>query len=91
MALLNNCINIVQTGLPQPCLLCSERVAGTLLCPDCTQDLPALPPARCPQCALPSAGGDLCGRCLKRSPAFDRTVAAYAYAFPLDALVRHCK
>jgi ComF family protein len=33
----------------------------------------------------------VCGHCLRRPPAFDHTEAVYAYAFPLDALVRHCK
>ena len=33
----------------------------------------------------------MCGRCLSRRPAFDRVVAAVAYAFPVDALVRALK
>jgi len=33
----------------------------------------------------------MCGRCLTRRPAFDRVVAALAYAFPADALVRALK
>lgn len=50
-----------------------------------------MPAARCPQCALPSTAGEVCGHCLRHPPAFDHTEAVYAYAFPLDALVRHCK
>jgi len=46
---------------------------------------------RCPQCAAPSIGHGICGQCLRHPPAFDHTEAAYAYAFPLDALVKHCK
>lgn len=53
--------------------------------------MPLLPQARCPQCALPSPDGALCGHCLRRPPAFTRAVAVYGYAFPLDALVKHCK
>lgn len=50
-----------------------------------------MPAARCPQCALPSTGGEVCGRCLRHPPAFDQTEAVYAYAFPLDTLVQQCK
>jgi ComF family protein len=88
----------MQFGLPQACLLCGARVTGRMLCAGCAEDMPRLPRERCPQCALPSSahggdthGGALCGNCLKRAPAFQATVAAHAYAFPLDALVRHCK
>ena len=33
----------------------------------------------------------MCGHCLRHPHTFDHTEAVYAYAFPLDALVRHCK
>ena len=46
---------------------------------------------RCPICALPTHNGDICGRCLKRLPQFDRTLAVFAYAFPLDKLVQALK
>lgn len=90
-SLLNVCHRFAQEHLPQTCLLCGTRVNGELLCHACAADLPRLPDARCPQCALPSLGGNVCGACLRHPPAFERTVAVYAYAFPLDALVRHCK
>lgn len=89
--LLNNCRSFARSILPQACLLCGARVTGALLCPGCTEDMPALPRERCPQCALPSPGGDPCGGCLKHPPSFSHTAAAHAYAFPLDALVKHCK
>jgi ComF family protein len=38
-------------------------------------------------CALPLTEGDWCGACLARAPAWDAAVAAYAYAFPVDALI----
>ena len=88
---LNHCRSFGQTRLPQACLLCGARVSGALLCPGCVRDLPALPVERCPQCALSAAGGNTCGHCLKHPPAFRFTLAAHAYAFPLDALVKHCK
>lgn len=89
--ILNSCAGFVQSRLPHPCLLCGAATRGDQLCPGCREDLPALPPGRCPQCALPSHGGVTCGACLRRPPAFDRTVAVHAYGFPLDALVKHCK
>lgn len=89
--LLNHCRHFVQRGLPQACLLCGARVTGALLCPGCAKDLPALPDERCPRCALPAPGGHLCGHCLQHPPHFETTVAAHAYAFPVDALIKHCK
>lgn len=50
-----------------------------------------MPAAVCPQCAMPSPGGEICGACLKHPPAFGRTLAVYAYAFPLDVLIQQCK
>ncbi len=88
---LNKCLNYVQSRLPQACYLCGGRVLGGALCAGCESDLPRLSGACCPQCALPSAGGEICGACLKHPPAFDRTLATFAYAFPLDALVQQCK
>lgn len=81
----------MQRGLAQTCVLCGGSCAGTLLCPGCRADLPWLAAHRCVQCALPLPSGGICGACLKRPPAFARTHAAFAYRFPLDALVRRCK
>ncbi len=36
-------------------------------------------------------GSDLCGRCLSQTPAFDHTVAAFSYSFPLDKLIQALK
>jgi len=72
------------------CFLCRGE-AGDLLCRACEADLPRLAQPCCPSCALPSPGGERCGRCLAHPPAFDATVAALAYAFPVDALVHALK
>ena len=64
---------------------------GALICPECERDLPSLPPQRCPRCALPAPGSQLCGRCIADPPQFDATVAAFAYAFPADVLVKALK
>ncbi len=92
---LNKCVKFIQRRLPQACLLCAAATHGghshALICADCLADLPRLPTARCPVCALPSATGQVCGHCLRRPPAFTRARAALAYDFPLDALVQACK
>ncbi|KAF0098793.1 MAG: phosphoribosyltransferase [bacterium] len=95
VSILNNCINSVQSGLPQACLLCGARTLDGLLCAGCVADLPALSRDCCPRCALPMSGaqaeGEVCGRCLRHPPAFELTRAVFRFAFPLDALIRHCK
>lgn len=72
------------------CFLC-RGLAGAVLCAQCDADLPRLPEALCPRCALPSPLGELCGRCLSNAPSYDATVAALAYEFPADALVHAFK
>ncbi|MGQ9685423.1 MAG: ComF family protein [Thiobacillaceae bacterium] len=88
---LNNCLNYVHARISQPCLLCGARCHGSPLCPACLADLPRLPATRCPQCALPTPTGEVCGACLKRPPRFDRCRAVYAYVYPADVLVKRLK
>lgn len=71
-------------------MLCGARSARPL-CPGCLNDLPWHRQPQCPQCALPTPDGQLCGACLKHPPAFDRTHAALAYAFPLDQMIPRLK
>lgn len=75
----------------QPCLLCGAFSRDGTWCQACDSALPYLIAAHCPLCALPAHKGDICGRCLKHTPQFDRTVAVFAYAFPLDKLVQALK
>ncbi len=72
------------------CFLCRGAAEG-LLCAPCDADLPRLAGPLCPRCALASASGALCGRCIARPPQFDATVAALGYAFPADVLVQALK
>lgn len=74
----------------QPCLLCGAVRARGLCCADCRADLPKLPASRCPVCALPGAALT-CGRCLRHPPAYDHTLAAFPYAFPVDRLIQALK
>lgn len=77
--------------LAQDCLLCSAFSGARPICPACEADLPRLSVFRCPRCALPTPRGEVCGRCLARSPGYDRALAAFAYDFPLDRLLQAFK
>jgi ComF family protein len=76
---------------PHICLLCGGNAGSDRLCRGCTDDLPWHRMPHCPQCALPTANGRLCGACLKRPPAFDRTRSALSYRFPVDQLIQRLK
>jgi ComF family protein len=81
---------LARHALPQRCALCVGPAGDALLCAACAAALPSLP-AACPACALPSPGGETCGACLRRPPPFAATVAALAYAFPVDRLLQELK
>lgn len=89
-SLLNISAKIQQLLPAQPCILCGAASNGAW-CVACNAALPYLTAPHCPVCALPTHNGDICGRCLKRAPQFDRTVAVFAYAFPIDKLVQALK
>lgn len=75
----------------QPCVLCGTLNHAGVWCNACDADLPRLSDAHCPVCALPVLNGSTCGKCLQHAPSFDHTVAAFAYAFPLDKLIQAVK
>lgn len=89
--LLNIGAKIGQVMPDQPCALCGHMSHDGLWCAACDRSLPRLPAGRCPGCALPTPAGERCGHCLKHPPLFDRAVAAYAYAYPLDRLIQAMK
>lgn len=89
--LLNNSA-IIERLLPeQPCVLCGAFSSAGVWCAACDAELPRLGTAHCPVCALPSLDGATCGRCLRQTPGFAHTVAAFAYAFPVDKLIQAAK
>jgi ComF family protein len=88
------------------CVLCAGNLrAGTArnsanttvevdgICAPCLAELPHQSNLRCQQCAvrLTSHDQSLCGQCLRKPPAFDRTIAAFDYAFPIDQLIQKLK
>lgn len=82
---------LLDTLLPQDCLLCASPAGSQLICPACVADLPTLPTPACPRCALPSPQGEICGRCQRHPPHFDRLIALYPYSFPLDRMIQRLK
>lgn len=93
-ALLQRIIPWLKTAISQDCILCAATLrSANVLCHPCLSSLPKndADVPRCPQCALASDGGQTCGQCLRENPYFDRTTAAYRYAFPLDRLVQSVK
>jgi ComF family protein len=86
-----NIRSIFRQTFPFTCLLCSATSGTGHLCGACQADLPWHSQPQCPRCALPAPDGQVCGACLKHPPAFDRTRAALAYAFPLDRLIPRLK
>ena len=76
------------TAISQDCVLCDEHATDTV-CAACVASLPITSVA-CPSCAAPNQL-TVCGACLRAPPAFDATVAAFLYRFPLDRLVQSFK
>jgi predicted amidophosphoribosyltransferase len=83
-------MDAARRALPQRCELCAAASGSELLCGGCARALPRLGPA-CPVCALPTPSGAVCGHCLAHPPPFDATLAAFAYAFPVDRLMHAFK
>ena len=76
---------------PQDCFLCGTAGQRAILCDPCEKSLPQLPNECCPVCSLPTLDATLCGRCIKKQPAFDDSVAAFDYGFPVDVLIQQFK
>lgn len=71
------------------CLFCGAP--GTEpACRGCVGALPGLGEC-CKRCALPVAGGEACGECLRRPPPFDGVTACFAYRFPVDRAIQRFK
>jgi len=75
----------------EPCLLCDQPSDQAMaLCRGCTRALPWNRCA-CPQCARPMPIAVPCAACLKRAPAFDRSIAPLIYAEPVAGLIQGLK
>lgn len=83
--------SLVARVLPQDCSLCGLPADDGPLCAACTAGLPRHGPGVCPRCGDTSRSDETCGRCLRDSPHFDATAAAFVYAFPIDRLEQRFK
>jgi predicted amidophosphoribosyltransferase len=84
-------LHALRDAIPAACPLCGGRARGGALCPGCRDDLGMDGQAgRCLRCALRLAGTG-CPDCAGWEPAFERTVVAFDYAPPADALVLQLK
>ena len=90
-AILNQCAKVGRRCLPSSCVLCGAGTTDGRICIGCDAELPRLSSACCAVCALPLADAAICGACLDRPPSYDTVSAAYAYAFPIDALIHAYK
>ena len=79
------------TDIRQACVLC-DADDRAVVCGPCRQSLACMTDANgCRQCAVPGASDAICGQCLRDTPHFDATLAAFEYRFPLDRLVQSFK
>ena len=77
--------------LPAQCALCAGP-CRELVCVPCRQQYLEQTRPRCRQCANPLDDmAQLCGRCLRRPPAYDATFTAADYAAPVDQLLLQLK
>ena len=86
---------------PHRCVVCGrDGSSGLDLCAGCLSHLPPLidpsdaastPCLRCGGRGCPALGPPVCGACRARPATFERIVAPWRYAWPLDALVRRWK
>lgn len=77
--------------LKQGCMLCLAQHHSSLgLCQPCLDELPWLPAAVCPVCALPCTS-ERCGHCLSEPPYFDACHSIFSYQFPVNALLQDYK
>ena len=91
---INNWLKIKQLLLPQDCNLCGvslNKHSDLCVCEPCLASLPWHHRSCCPQCALPSFNGAVCGDCLQSSPDFDSTIALFIYSFPVDRMIQKLK
>lgn len=75
---------------PHVCFVCGASGDGAPVCAACDDELPRLEPA-CPVCATPVPDEQVCGHCLRQAPAYDTTVALFAYRLPVDRMVQALK
>lgn len=84
-------------ALQRNCVFCQQinhRTDDSDFCSSCYSQLKRNLLA-CQRCAIPlentGQGQLICGTCQKQAPSFDRTLATFHYAYPLDKLITASK
>jgi len=76
---------------PGVCLLCGRASGRALdLCAACDAALPRIASA-CRRCALPLPVPGICGRCQRRPPPFEASLAPCHHAPPVDGMIQRLK
>ena len=84
-------LDALQFLLPTSCILCNGSTLGGLcLCPGCLDDLP-VHSISCNLCALPIGAPGICGKCLRKPPAYDAVTSPWLYESPVSHLVQQLK
>ncbi len=87
--------HLVSTVYPPRCVLCGSRGFDDMdICEVCYRRLPWIGSA-CIQCAIPLAKHSCnqlkCGQCLKKPPAFDRSLSLFTYEKDAVTLIQQLK
>ncbi|MGK0442819.1 MAG: ComF family protein [Pseudohongiellaceae bacterium] len=84
--------------LPHRCILCQQGGQQHLdLCLACQEELPQLSEPYCRCCAIPlpsnsnGAKNQLCAKCIKKPPTFNKLIAGWLYQHPADELINQFK
>lgn len=73
---------------PRECFLCGAAGGRFALCAACCEGLPGLAEPLCPRCGLPvPVAAMLCGRCQRRAPNFDASLAVWPYVDPVSGML----
>jgi ComF family protein len=77
---------LLDRSLPARCALCADP-CSQVVCRPCELALKRVADEACPRCKLPSSNSEVCGRCLRYPPKWERLSASFMYEFPLDRLI----
>lgn len=91
--------SLLELVMPDICRVCGKAVGKSGeqegICSDCMGRITFLGDSGCRRCGVvypvSLSGGHVCGKCLKKEPAFDRARAACAYEEPVRTLLHRLK
>lgn len=92
-------LTLLRALFPPACPLCQHTLSADCsvyaFCPDCAAAVTPLPQGHCPLCALPftaaQGSSHLCGRCLKKPPAYSKVYCCGLYQYSLRQAIHKFK